>query len=711
MSILLETVFGDVVIDLQVPSDVQPQTTTTTTALLQNVCKLTTARKYTQSLIYQVATTMVPTPTPHTNNTDSLPVVQRITYCTFGCPYGDGTGGACIFGYLDSHDQAQQQQQQQQQMCSNTAAEQSKYRFLKTPKPCDDDTTFVWKPGMVVAMELNGIPHTIGSQVSIVLKVESSKNNNTDETTATLLSNQQPSALLPQCVVGTIVEDESNVLDKIATTYLDLETDQQQQQQQQTIKGNYQGRRPLADIRIQRALIVDDPYPDPKGMTVDFLQTCCQLELERREQLRKDDNNNNDETVCNNLSQMYRVVSSPSPERPPLERVPVRISASELDEEFENDDDDDNVHDPEKKRRQVEREQEIERKQDYGRAVVLEMLGDLPSADIQTPENVLFLCKLNPITVAEDLELIFSRFDPNVRVDVICDTKTGQSLQYAFATFSNNQQAVEAYLKMNNALIDDRRIKVDFSQSVATIWDKYNQRMKQPKHSSQAIDMPHYRPDGGGRGSGRGGGRGFGPGRGGRGRGRNDRRDGPHRYNHRDDREREDDRRRNRDDYPRSESPKGSYDRDRVYDRRHSPPRERGQHHRHDDRHFRRHDEHERDDDRRHGDYRRREDEEERRRRRDHSDDDSDSRRRRKRHRKLDRSHRESDDEGSHDRRERHTHRKKHKKKKKHRHRSDSDHEDDRDRRRKEEKRSRHDKDRHRLREHKESRRSRSHSR
>ena len=31
----------------------------------------------------------------------------------------------------------------------------------------------------------------------------------------------------------------------------------------------------------------------------------------------------------------------------------------------------------------------------------------------------------------------------------------------------------EAYFKMNNVLIDDRRIKVDFSQSVNHLWKQF----------------------------------------------------------------------------------------------------------------------------------------------------------------------------------------------------------------------------------------------
>lgn len=37
-------------------------------------------------------------------------------------------------------------------------------------------------------------------------------------------------------------------------------------------------------------------------------------------------------------------------------------------------------------------------------------LGDLPDAEVKPPENVLFVCKLNPVTTDEDLEIIFSRF-------------------------------------------------------------------------------------------------------------------------------------------------------------------------------------------------------------------------------------------------------------------------------------------------------------
>lgn len=70
---------------------------------------------------------------------------------------------------------------------------------------------------------------------------------------------------------------------------------------------------------------------------------------------------------------------------------------------------------------------------------------------------------------------------------MIRDRQTGDSLQYAFIEFADRKSCEEAYFKMDNVLIDDRRIHVDFSQSVAKMrWrgkgkgiqyldDKYNE--------------------------------------------------------------------------------------------------------------------------------------------------------------------------------------------------------------------------------------------
>ena len=66
----------------------------------------------------------------------------------------------------------------------------------------------------------------------------------------------------------------------------------------------------------------------------------------------------------------------------------------------------------------------------------------------------------------DDLELIFSRFGKILSCEVIRDRKTGDSLQYAFIEFEKKESAEQAYFKMENVLIDDHRIHVDFSQSV-----------------------------------------------------------------------------------------------------------------------------------------------------------------------------------------------------------------------------------------------------
>ncbi|XP_066587551.1 peptidyl-prolyl cis-trans isomerase sig-7 isoform X2 [Prorops nasuta] len=106
-------------------------------------------------------------------------------------------------------------------------------------------------------------------------------------------------------------------------------------------------------------------------------------------------------------------------------------------------------------------------KEAKARATILEIVGDIPDAEMAPPENVLFVCKLNPVTNDDDLEIIFSRFGKIVSCEVIRDRQTGDSLQYAFIEFAERKSCEEAYFKMDNVLIDDRRIHVDFSQSVA----------------------------------------------------------------------------------------------------------------------------------------------------------------------------------------------------------------------------------------------------
>lgn len=118
--------------------------------------------------------------------------------------------------------------------------------------------------------------------------------------------------------------------------------------------------------------------------------------------------------------------------------------------------------------------EKLQEQEAKNKAIILELLEDIPDSEIKPPENVLFVCKLNPITQDNDLESIFSRFGPIKSCQVIRDKKTGESLKYAFIEFEKVEDCEKAYLKMNGVLIDDRRIKVDFSQSVSKYWYNYN---------------------------------------------------------------------------------------------------------------------------------------------------------------------------------------------------------------------------------------------
>lgn len=120
-------------------------------------------------------------------------------------------------------------------------------------------------------------------------------------------------------------------------------------------------------------------------------------------------------------------------------------------------------------------------------ATTLELLHDLPDAEIEVPENDLFVTCLNPVTQDGDLELIFSRFGPIKSCEIVRDWKTGDSLQYGFIIFENTRDCEQAYFKMHDAVIDDRRIVVNFSQSVAKLWNKH--RTGQKMTASEAKGM------------------------------------------------------------------------------------------------------------------------------------------------------------------------------------------------------------------------------
>jgi peptidyl-prolyl cis-trans isomerase-like 4 len=101
--------------------------------------------------------------------------------------------------------------------------------------------------------------------------------------------------------------------------------------------------RPLRDIRIRHTVILDDPYDNPAGLV--------------------------------------EPPESPVPSAAQL--ATVRLADDEkLDEERDEEAE-------EKKRREREAR---------AQALTLEMVGDLPFAEVKPPENILFVCKLNPVT-------------------------------------------------------------------------------------------------------------------------------------------------------------------------------------------------------------------------------------------------------------------------------------------------------------------------
>lgn len=175
---------------------------------------------------------------------------------------------------------------------------------------------------------------------------------------------------------------------------------------------------PLKDIRIRHTVILDDPYPDPLNL----------------------------------------VEPDKSPLPTPAQLATVRIAD---DEDLAEEEDQEALE-------KLRREREAK-----AQALTLEMIGDLPFADVKPPENILFVCKLNPVTQDEDLQLIFSRFGKILSCEVVRDKQTRDSLQYAFIEFEHQKDCEQAYFKMQDVLIDDHRIHVDFSQSVTKLSDQW----------------------------------------------------------------------------------------------------------------------------------------------------------------------------------------------------------------------------------------------
>ena len=59
--------------------------------------------------------------------------------------------------------------------------------------------------------------------------------------------------------------------------------------------------------------------------------------------------------------------------------------------------------------REAEQERLRREKEARAQALTLEIVGDLPYAEVKPPENVLFVCKLNPVTEGEHGCTLFAR--------------------------------------------------------------------------------------------------------------------------------------------------------------------------------------------------------------------------------------------------------------------------------------------------------------
>ncbi|CAJ1345910.1 unnamed protein product, partial [Effrenium voratum] len=91
-------------------------------------------------------------------------------------------------------------------------------------------------------------------------------------------------------------------------------------------------------------------------------------------------------------------------------------------------------------------------------------------------------------------------FGPIKSCEIVRDWKTGDSLQYAFIIYENSRDCEQAYFKMHDCVIDDRRIFVNFSQSVAKLWNKWRTGSRMTKDDVKG----GAESKGGGRGKGKG---------------------------------------------------------------------------------------------------------------------------------------------------------------------------------------------------------------
>jgi peptidyl-prolyl cis-trans isomerase-like 4 len=234
-------------------------------------------------------------------------------------------------------------------------------------------------------------------------------------------------------IFGEIVVDDKNVLDKIDNLYVDNEG------------------RPYQEFRMLDTYILHDPFEDFPEM--EFFGYTFAEGHEGNDKFSVSQNSKKLDFLSADKLPLFETIAR-------RVKYDLPLPGKELTEE-------------EQEAKNKELEMKIREKDAHSRAMMLEVLGDLPDADAKPPEEALFVCKLNPITRDEDLELIFSRFGKIQSCSIVKDYVTKESLCYGFVIFETVKACEVAYEKMNNVLIDDRRIKVDFSQSVSSIFNKH----------------------------------------------------------------------------------------------------------------------------------------------------------------------------------------------------------------------------------------------
>ncbi|KAL2563792.1 hypothetical protein AAZV13_19G004000 [Glycine max] len=131
--------------------------------------------------------------------------------------------------------------------------------------------------------------------------------------------------------------------------------------------------RPYKNIRIKHTYILEDPYEDPSQLSV--------------------------------------FIPDASPEGKPKDEVDDEVRLEDdwvpMDEQLNP----------------AELEEVIRSKEAHSRAVVLESIGDIPDAEIKPPDNVLFVCKLNPVTEDDNAQ----RGGDNARYEMVFDGDNSQS--------------------------------------------------------------------------------------------------------------------------------------------------------------------------------------------------------------------------------------------------------------------------------------------